>query len=67
LSFSKGGLKIRNLLMFNRTLLDKWFGAMGLRDRLGGEWWWTLNLAVHEAGDVLLGLLERLGGAMKEY
>ena len=33
---------------------------MGLRERVGGEWQWTLNLAVHGAGDVLLSLLERL-------
>ena len=29
-------------------------GTMGLRERLGGEWRWTLNLAVHGADGVLL-------------
>jgi hypothetical protein len=32
-----------------------------LRERLGGEWQWTLNLAVHEVGSVLLNPLESLG------
>jgi hypothetical protein len=30
------------------------FGAMGLREKLGGEWLWTLNLEVHGVGSALL-------------
>jgi hypothetical protein len=33
---------------------------MGLRERLGGEWWWTLNMAVHGEGGVLVSLLGRM-------
>jgi hypothetical protein len=34
---------------------------MGLGERLGGEWRWTVNLAVHGMGGVLLSLLEAFG------
>jgi hypothetical protein len=34
---------------------------MGLRERLGGEWWWTLNMEVHEEGGVLVSLLGHMG------
>jgi hypothetical protein len=33
---------------------------MGLRERIGGEWWWILNMVVHGVGNVLLSLLECL-------
>jgi hypothetical protein len=32
-------LGIRNLLRFNHALSGNDFGAMGLRERLGGKWW----------------------------
>jgi len=31
--------------------------AMGLRERLDGNWWWTLHLEVHGEGCVLVSLL----------
>jgi hypothetical protein len=34
---------------------------MRIRDRLGGEWWSTLNLIVHGVGSVLMSLLGLLG------
>jgi hypothetical protein len=34
---------------------------MGLRERLGGDLRWTLNLEVYGVGGVLLSLLEHLG------
>jgi hypothetical protein len=43
----EGGLGIRNLLRFNHALLVNGFGGMGMRERLGEEWWWTLNMEVH--------------------
>jgi hypothetical protein len=33
------------------------FGDMGLRERLGGEWWLTLNMEVHGEGGILVSLL----------
>jgi hypothetical protein len=33
---------------------------MCMRERLGGEWQWTLNLAIRRVGGFLLSLLERL-------
>jgi hypothetical protein len=59
---SEGGLGIRNLLRFNHAFLGKYgFGAMGLRERLGGEWWWTLNMEVHGEGGVLVSLSGCMG------
>jgi hypothetical protein len=54
---SKGGLGIKNLMVFNRALLGNGCGVMGLRERLGGELRWTLNLVVYGVGGVLLSLL----------
>jgi hypothetical protein len=34
---------------------------MCMRERLGGELWWTLNLAVRGVGGVLMSLLGRMG------
>jgi hypothetical protein len=34
---------------------------MGLRERLGGEWLWTLNIEAHGEGGVLVSLLGRIG------
>jgi len=34
---------------------------MRIRERLGGEWWSTLNLIVHGVGGVLMSLLGLLG------
>jgi hypothetical protein len=36
------------------------FGDMGLRERLGGEWWWILNMKVCEKGSVIVSLLGRM-------
>jgi hypothetical protein len=33
---------------------------MGLREKLGGEWWWT-NMEVYGEGSVLVSLLRRMG------
>jgi hypothetical protein len=30
---------------------------MGLKERLCGKWWWTLNMEVHGEGGVLVRLL----------
>jgi voltage-gated potassium channel Kch len=37
------------------------FGDMGLRERHGGKWWWTLNMEVHGEGGVLVSLLGHMG------
>jgi hypothetical protein len=63
---SKGGLRIQNLLVFNHALLGD-FGTMCMRERLGGEWRWTLSLAVHGTCGVLLSPLEHCGGVMEKY
>jgi hypothetical protein len=57
-SITEGGLGVQNFLMFNRALLGKrlWRYVHG-RDRLGGELWWSLNLAVRGVGGVLMSLL----------
>ena len=34
---------------------------MSMREKLGGEWWSTINLAVHGLGGVLMSLLGRMG------
>ena len=34
---------------------------MGLREKLGREWWWTLNMEVHGEDSVLVSLLRRMG------
>jgi hypothetical protein len=54
-------LGIRNLLRFNHALLGNDFGAMGLRERLGGEWWQTQNMGVLEEIGALGDLLECMG------
>jgi hypothetical protein len=50
----EGGLGIRNLPMFNHALLGEWLWHYGLRERLGGGWWWTLNMEVYGEGGVLV-------------
>jgi len=52
--------------VFNHALLGD-FGTVCMRERLGGEWRWTLSFAIHGAGGVLLSLLEHLAGVMEEY
>jgi len=34
---------------------------MRLREKLGGEWWWTLNLVIHGMSGVLMSPLGRMG------
>jgi hypothetical protein len=40
---------------------------MGLRETLGGELWWTQNMAAYGASSALLSLQEPLGGVVEEH
>jgi hypothetical protein len=60
LSIYEGGLGIWNLIGLNHVFLGKWLWRYDLRERFGGECSWTLNLAIHGVGGVLLSLLEHL-------
>jgi hypothetical protein len=47
---------------FNHDLIGKnGFGAMGLRERFGEDWWWNLNMKVHGEDGVLVSLLGHMG------
>jgi hypothetical protein len=52
----EGGFGVRNLLISDRALLENGYGAVSMRERLGGKLWWTLNLAVCGVGGVLMSL-----------
>ena len=58
---TEGGLGIRNLLRLIIISLVNGFGVMGLRERHGGEWWWTLNMEVLGEGGVLVSMLGCMG------
>jgi hypothetical protein len=66
-SISEGGLGVRNLHMFNCALLGKLLCAMCMKKRLGEELWWTLNLAIHAVGGVLMSLMGIWGAIMEKY
>jgi hypothetical protein len=48
-------------LMFNHALLKKWLGITCMREKVGVELWWTLNLAGRGVGGVLMSLLGCMG------
>jgi hypothetical protein len=55
------------LHMFNCALLGKLLCAMCMKKRLGEELWWTLNLAIHAVGGVLMSLMGIWGAIMEKY
>jgi hypothetical protein len=59
---SEGGLGVQELADVQSCSLRKMaYGTMCMRERLGGELWWTLNLVVRGVGGVLMSLLGRMG------
>jgi hypothetical protein len=38
-----------------------------MKKRLGEELWWTLNLAIHAVGGVLMSLMGIWGAIMEKY
>jgi hypothetical protein len=53
--------------MFNRAFLGNGYGAVSMRERTCGEWWWTLNLTLGGVGGVLMSLCGIWGGVMEVY
>jgi hypothetical protein len=41
-----GGLEVKNLIQFNRALLEKLLWRYATENRLFGDWWWNLNMIV---------------------
>jgi len=62
LSDIEGGLGVRNLILFNCTLLGKnGFGTMCMREGPYGESLWISNMVACGAGGVLMRFMGRMG------
>jgi hypothetical protein len=59
LSGRVGGLEFVDVQSYFSS--ENGFSAMCMRVKHGGELWWTLNMAVHGMGEVLMNLMGRMG------